>query len=145
MRSDSSPYFDLRTAGLSGRGVRPAYLISRLITSYLAYLVVMAVLVLVVPRFSRIFDDFKLRVALPTRALFEASRICGQNYLWLWLAPLPAFWAIGSSLAAGASNSRRRVVRLGAFVLVAVFLVFTVLALFFPMLAVLEQTNRYKP
>ncbi|HZL38415.1 MAG TPA: hypothetical protein VFC78_24085 [Tepidisphaeraceae bacterium] len=126
------------------RGGGPAYLISRLIGSYLAYAVVMAVLVGVVPKFSRIFTDFNLALPLPSVLLVRASQLCITHYLWAVLLPVPAGWALLTSMAAGSSPSRRRWVRLGAFMLVAAFLIFAILALFMPMISLINGMSGHK-
>jgi len=118
------------------RRAGPAYLLSRLISSYIGYLLVMAVLVLIVPRFEQVFADFKLAVPTATSLLLSISRICVRNYLWISFLPLPAIWAYGCYCI---SNRRlRRGLRLTAFLLVVAFLVVTLLSLFIPTFSLLH-------
>ena len=106
---------------------RPAYLVSRLISSYIGYLLVMAVLVFFVPRFEPVFKDFKMDLPRTT-VLALASRLCLRDYLWAFLLPVPALWATVNFYIPD-PNIRRRL-RLAAFVIVVAFLIFTMLALF---------------
>jgi type II secretory pathway component PulF len=120
----------------------PAYLVSRLISSYIGYLLVMGVLVLLVPNFEGAFKDehFKLQPPLATLWLLKVSRLCVKYYLWVVLLPVPALWALANFNIA--NRTRRRGLRLSAFIFVAAFLIFTLLALFLPMTHLLQPTTR---
>ena len=120
-------------------GVRPAYLVSRLISSYIGYMLVMGVLVLIVPRFETVFRDFKLSLPAMTMALLGVSRWTVQLYLWAVCIPLPALWAWAN--ASIVEPTLRRRLRQGAVFLVLAFLVLTVITLLMPMLALIEGVS----
>lgn len=115
----------------------PAYLVSRLISSYIGYALIMTVLVLIVPRFEQVFRDFKATVPGVTTLLIFASRLCTQYYLWAILIPLPAIWAVGN---ANIPDSRlRRWLRVAAFIFVVLFLIYSLIALFRPLMLLIKS------
>jgi len=110
---------------------RPAYLVSRLISAYIGYLLVMIVLALLVPKFQIVFSDSSIKLPSATLALLWVSQVCVRGYLWAIFLPLPALWAISTSNIADRGRRRRRF--LTAFMFVAAFLSFSVLALLIPL------------
>jgi hypothetical protein len=121
----------------------PKYLASRLISSYIGYLLVMGVLIFFVPKFSPVFMSFQMKVPAPTRMLLRASELCVRDYLWAILLPVPALWAL-ANFAIPNPLLRRRL-RLTAFLIVAAFLIFTLFALFLPLLSLIQNVNSPKP
>jgi hypothetical protein len=115
-----------------GRTTAPGYLTSRLISSYIGYMLVMGVLALIIPKFASVFSDLDFQPPLATVMLLQTSRMCLRYYLWAVCLPLPAFWALANISIA--DKYRRRRLRLAAFLFVAGFLVFTLFALFIPMM-----------
>ncbi len=115
----------------------PGYLVSRLISSYIGYMIVMGVLALVVPKFQSLFNDFTFQVPWSTQVLLHASDLCLRYYLWALCIPLPAIWAMAN--VSIADKYRRRHMRLLAFVFVCSFLIFTLAALFFPTMHLIDQ------
>ena len=113
------------------RLLKPGYLISRLISSYIGYMLVMGVLVLIVPKFESVFSDFALRLPAVTVALIQISQLCIRHYLWLLCMPMPAMWSL-INVSINDKYHRRRL-RLAAFIFVVMFLIFTLVALFLPM------------
>src|SRR6185437_5204906 len=138
MASGSPIHLSFQVPSLSPRGTGPAYLVSRLISAYIGYMLVMGVLVLLVPKFESAFDDFKLKLPIVTVALIGMSRACCELYLWGILLPVPAIWAVANFNIP--DKHRRRRFRLWAFIAVAAFLIFTLLALFFPLLGLVNAT-----
>lgn len=143
MDSQNPPKLDYPSAPPRPVKPRPKYLASRLISSYIGYLLVMAVLVFFVPRFEPVFRDFKMDVPRSTMLLMRASRLCNQYYLWAALLPVPAVWAIAN--ASIPYPILRRRLRLAAFLIVAAFLIFTLLALFLPMSHLMQTISGPKP
>ncbi|HET6251545.1 MAG TPA: hypothetical protein VFE47_27925 [Tepidisphaeraceae bacterium] len=113
------------------RVIAPGYLLSRLISSYIGYMLVMGILTLVVPKFESVFNEFGLRLPAATIALLQVSRLCIHGYLWLLCMPMPAMWAVVN--VSINDKYRRRRLRLAAFLFVVAFLLFTLVALFLPM------------
>lgn len=133
---------DYRTAPARPRA-RPAYLVSRLITSYLGYGLIMVVLAVIVPRFERVYADFQVRLPALTALLLAASRFCLRYYLWATLIPLPAIWSVANTWIPSSRDRRR--MRLAAFVGVILFLVLTLFALFTPMASLASTTATSPP
>jgi type II secretory pathway component PulF len=102
-------------------------------------MLVMAVLALLVPKFESAFVDFKLKLPIVTVALIAMSQACRELYLWAILLPVPAIWAVANFNVP--DKHRRRRIRLWAFIAVAAFLIFTLLALFFPLLGLVNGTS----
>jgi type II secretory pathway component PulF len=103
----------------------------------------MAVLVFFVPRFVPVFSNFQVRLTAPTRLLLRASELCIRDYLWMILLPLPALWALANFSIPNAQVRRR--LRLLAFLFVSAFLVFTLLALFVPLLQLIQGVSTPAP
>ena len=101
---------------------------SRLISSYIGYMLVMGVLVLLVPRFEPALVNLKINPPAVTVMLLQASSACIHYYLWAFLLPVPALWAVTNFNIT--NKTRRRRLRLGAFMFVLGFLIFTLVALF---------------
>ena len=141
MDSPTSTNFESPAPGIRPRGTGPAYLVSRLISSYIGYLLVMGVLVLLVPAFDGALKDEKLTPRKPaaTVVLLKVSQMCIRYYLWAFLLPVPAVWAVANFNIA--NKIRRRRIRLSAFIFVAAFLIFTLLALFLPMTHLFQPTT----
>ena len=101
----------------------------------------MGVLVLLVPWFGRAYADVNNNLHPPeaTVLLLDASRACIHYYLWAFLLPVPAIWAVANANIR--DKHRRRRFRLVAFILVAAFLIFTLLALFLPMSHLLQGST----
>ncbi len=142
MASGTPINLSYHTAALLPRRVGPAYLVSRLITSYIGYLLVMGVLTLLVPRFEVTFSNFKVNLPLATLFLIRVSRVCLDYYLWALLLPVPGIWAVANFNIP--SRRQRRGIRVGAFVLVSAFLIFTILALVLPMLSLVNSASAQK-
>jgi type II secretory pathway component PulF len=113
------------------RVVKPGYVISRLISSYIGYMLVMGILALIVPKFESVFSDFNVRLPIITIALIQASQYCMRCYVWLVCLPIPAMWALVN--VSISDKYTRRSLRLAAFLFVVAFLIFTLAALFLPM------------
>lgn len=130
MDSSSPTNLDHPVPPQPARSTGPAYLVSRLISSYIGYLLVMGVLVLLVPRFEPALVDknFKLNPPAVTVLLLSTSMACVNYYLWAFLLPVPALWAVLNFNII--DKTRRRRLRLGAFFFVVAFLIFTLVALF---------------
>jgi type II secretory pathway component PulF len=91
----------------------------------------MSVLALVAPKFEMVFSGSGVKLPTATAALLWASRICVRGYLWAVFLPLPALWAVSTSNVSNKNLRRRRF--LTAFLFVAAFLSFSVLALLIPL------------
>ncbi len=102
----------------------------------------MIVLVLIVPRFEQLFSDFKLSLPPMSAWLLGISQLCVRYYLWAALLPAPALWAYGN--ASIPDRKLRRALRAAAFMLVLIFLVFTIVALFKPLIALVEGITAVK-
>jgi hypothetical protein len=105
---------------------------------------VAVVLAGIVPRFEQIFRDFKIQLPWPSQFLLTLSHWFVHDMGWLALAPLPFLLAYLMSLPGGTPRERRKVrhwERLLAFLIVAIFLVYVVMALFMPLISLIQAMS----
>jgi hypothetical protein len=127
-------------------GGQVARFIGQLALWYAQYFAVMFVMTLVVPRFQAVFQDFHVSLSEPTVVLLLAARLCRDHALWLWLAPLPAIFAllIAPPWPRQTSARSRRGWRLIATLLMACFLLFLLYALGTPLVTVVGGLSNTK-
>jgi hypothetical protein len=89
-------------------------------------------------RMRVIFNDFGMKLPLSTRIVLQVSEASRACYGWVLLAAVP--FVVPSLLVRLRPKTRRRVATV-AILLVLVVLVFTVVALFLPMFAVMQGAS----
>jgi len=98
----------------------------------------------VVPRFEQLFRDFKLQLPWSSQLLLALSRWFVNDYGWVPAVPLPFLLAYLLSLPGHTPQEKRKVrrwERLLAFLLIAAFLVYVIVALFMPMISLIEAIS----
>ena len=107
--------------------------------------VITLAMVFVIPRFEQIFKDFKMDLPGPTKLLLAISRWFTNNYGWAVSAVACTALAVGLAFLDGRARRRGRwfYPLLAALVFVGV-VVFVVIALFLPMITLVEGISGTK-
>ena len=111
--------------------------------------VILLLAVFIVPRFGEIFMDYRLDLPYPTKVLLRVSRFLtdggAERFLLLLLLPIPFVHALAAGLLyPRAGRGRRLMYRLLVTLAITGVVLFVVLALFLPYIALINAVSGNK-
>ena len=128
---------DYQTSNTTSERAGKKHLIATLIWFYFCYLLIIAVLVVFVPKFGQIFKDFHFKLPAASMLLLDASDFCRRYYfLWGIFVPVPAILAVSNGVIL--SRTQRRWTILATVVIMVAFVIFVVVSLFLPMIDLIQ-------